>query len=862
MPIKGVLFSFCLVLSSIICWAQESWVRQAQAKMQAGKWATAKEFLVRALRKDSTHVEAMLTVAHWFYIPTNPLSQTDSAYRFINQAITTYYALPNKQREKLTRSQIDTSTLQSLRRKIDSTAFEKSKQINTEDSYNSFLRTHRLAKETTAAVELRDEIGFVDALKINSWQRFQKYAQTYPHSKRAEEAEKRYHQLFFNEKTRDGKIESYLSFVKNFSASPFIDNAREQIFLLTTAEGSIGAFTNYIQHAGSSKNKTQAINILYHLSQAKELPLPSWMLTDSLKKITTINQSQWIPFLQNKKIGFLDSIGQEALSPQYELTDETVLCKIFTHDVIFAKAGIFDRLGHKISRSYQIMKDIGNGFITVGDSSCSRLLHKSGVITISTCHQEFNVVGSFIAAKKNELWAIYTLTGRLLVSHLYDNIELIENVYVLSRLGKKTLVSGAQLAACADKSKLNEELVFDEVHPISSELLSVRMGALEGIINQDLKFTVPLARQNLSVTAYGLLRRINNKYSVSEVSPTLERKTWDNVAHYKHWLVLTSNSRQHVFDLSKKEMLALNPDSLWYDKGLLFIRENDSIHILVNSTDRISLAKESTISFVPSKDSVFYFYVENKGKKLVHAVTTGKKIFSVECSHIESLSRNTLLITRKNKVGLIGLDGKLILPVEYDAIVKINNRYFSILKDKKFGMVDMASGLTIKPQFDQNLNLLNEHTLIGNKLDRYGLIDWQGKSITKLEFDEIELCSESLAWVRKKNNWLLVDFVANKTVIDKIDRFKLLLTKPNEKIFLLFRGNLVGAFSDRRGVFIPINFSYIANVGSEDCPLYLTDKEVKEANLHVVIYHNQDGKITRKQVYEEDEFEQLICDGN
>jgi len=58
---------------------------------------------------------------------------------------------------------------------------------------------------------------------------------------------------------------------------------------------------------------------------------------------------------------------------------------------------------------------------------------------------------------------------------------------------------------------------------------------------------------------------------------------------------------------------------------------------------------------------------------------------------------------------------------------------------------------------------------------------------------------------------------------------------------------------------IPTSFSSITNVGSDDDPLYFTAKEVEEAGIVVVIYYNKDGKLLRKQVYEDEEYAHIIC---
>jgi hypothetical protein len=61
---------------------------------------------------------------------------------------------------------------------------------------------------------------------------------------------------------------------------------------------------------------------------------------------------------------------------------------------------------------------------------------------------------------------------------------------------------------------------------------------------------------------------------------------------------------------------------------------------------------------------------------------------------------------------------------------------------------------------------------------------------------------------------------------------------------------------------IPISFSDIINVGSKENPFYFTEKHVEEASIFVVIYYDSNGKMVRKEVYEQDEYEKIYCSDN
>jgi hypothetical protein len=132
--------------------------------------------------------------------------------------------------------------------------------------------------------------------------------------------------------------------------------------------------------------------------------------------------------------------------------------------------------------------------------------------------------------------------------------------------------------------------------------------------------------------------------------------------------------------------------------------------------------------------------------------------------------------------------------------------------------------------------------------------------VTEFEYDEILPWKENVIWVKKNFSWTLFDYVTSKVIIDRIKRFDTWLDGETEKLYRIQRENFFGVISSSKGVIIPPTFSMILNVGSDEVPLYFTDKEVEEAGVHVVIYYNQNGKFLRKQVYEDEEFEQVACE--
>jgi hypothetical protein len=61
-------------------------------------------------------------------------------------------------------------------------------------------------------------------------------------------------------------------------------------------------------------------------------------------------------------------------------------------------------------------------------------------------------------------------------------------------------------------------------------------------------------------------------------------------------------------------------------------------------------------------------------------------------------------------------------------------------------------------------------------------------------------------------------------------------------------------------VVIAPTFTDIINLGDAEHPFYFTEKQVEEAGIFVVVYFDETGKLVRKQAYEEEEYDRILCE--
>ncbi|MEY4930870.1 MAG: hypothetical protein RI909_1594 [Bacteroidota bacterium] len=856
-----VLIFFILMVGSYKVNAQLDSERMAWNRLKDGKWERAHRLLKKSLRKDSSNLEANYVLAHWFFAAANPEFQIDSAHRYVNKSIRNYDSLTVREQERVSKFPIDSLALLRLLSKIDSAGFERAKKENTETGYIRFITSFPTARQINGAIELRDEVGFLDALKENTYQSFHSYLSRYPQSHRAGDASERYEKLLFEDKTKNKRLAGFKSFLKEYPKSPYADEAQNQIFEIATASGEVEDFLAYLHEYPSASNQKRVRDLLFHIYREREEAIPKTILSDSLNHVINLNSHFWIPFLKNSLFGFMDQLGVEVLSPQFQDVRDDYKCGPVHDDILSLPDGYFSRSGKKIAGATTELQSIGFGFLTLSEGNCIQLLHKSGRRIITDCHDEYKVIdGNFIAARRNGYVMLYTLAGRQLPITGITQVDEAEGLVLLTRSGKKIINTSAQLAAMVDGNQFHDELVFDEVLVVDKGLLLVRNSGLEGILNTNLEYVVPLGRQTLTKTPFGFIENQHGVIMVHGLSADLEGKQYRDIKFFRHWLVLVDQNNVQLFDIPSRRQIEADADSVWFDQSLTFVSKNNVQKVYVSATNSVELQADSKIQFIASRDSVQFFFTESKQKRTVFTLNKGEKLFSTEFELVESIGTDFFMVSRGGKKGIVKRNGKTVVPVEMNEIILTDRNHLSLLKDKKFGLYDLRSQKYVKPAYERNLLPLDSKNLIVFKDGFYGLMGLDEKPVTAFDFSEVQAWGDSLIWVKRNFQWQLLNYLSHEVLTDRVRDFIWIKNTGEEKIARFHRENYYGIISNRKGMIIPASFNEIFNLGTVDQPFYFTQKQVEEAGIFVVVYFDRNGKLVRKHAYEEDDYERIRCE--
>ncbi len=830
--------------------------RQAWSNLGKERWAKAVAQVNKALRRDSSNLAAHYVRAWYFFSFSNPAFNIDSAYTEVGKAQALFLALPTRDRERWARFPIDSVLLTQLQHYIDSAAFERAKTENSESAYAFFVEHFPKAMQVQQAVELQNEVAFLDALKSNTYQDFLSYLQHYPRSNRAEEAKKRYDKLLLEAKTKDKRLISYERFLQEHPDTPYRQYVEQQIFELFTASGEAQRFEEFISRYPNNHRIAYARDILFYVYQEHGKDLTN-VLTDSLRSILDLNKKFWIPVWRNGSYSFMDASGIEHLPNVGDSINFDLLCERFTEDVLLVGAELMGRNGRVLKTSVASYTDLGYGFLLVRSKQDTSIIHKSGRDVLRANGKVSLIGGCFFLVNKENQFSLFTLSGRTLLTNSWKEIKTLGNVIALRTEKGWQLATMASMAGYANGEALTATDFFDEVKKLNNEYLWVRAGKQQSLLSNSLQIIIPLKehviqhdQSVISITDVSGIRI----FSIDKIS-----EAFSQVKIQSNWLVAKRSNEFVLMDTRNPSAINNQEpfDSLYVVASTAIGIRNDST-FLHSTKFKLAFAGIFFVELLSAADSM-YLCVHDGDKKTIVS-TSGEEIFSFMCNKVEYVGAGFFVATRKDKRIVLTSKGKIFNVTNFDALGNASQHYISILQKKKFGLLNEVTKREIKPTYNRNLVPYTARIVVAYKNKAYGFINWENKELSKFEFEEIRYWNDSVAFVKSNFAWRLYGIAEKTYKLGKISEYHSFQTISNETRAIFRQDDYYGVISNRQGVLLEPTFTAIINIGTKEVPLYFTEKYIEEAAIYIVIYYDQFGKQLRRQVFEEEEYRNIKCE--
>jgi hypothetical protein len=860
--IRKIVIVCTVVLLSSQVYGQASSERQALKSIEKGKWDKAYSQLREASGKDSASVNASYLFARYFFTPSNPDYQLDSAYGHILLAIHDFDGGTTKQRERLLRQEIDSVVLAKFQDQVDSAAFIRAKQLNTEEGYVHFLTNFKTARAYfDEAAALRNEAAFKAAVNENTYESFKDFLTRYPQAAQREEATTKYEELLFAAKTSDKQLDSYQKYLIEYPNTAYQREAERNVFEISTASGTIASYRTFLQANTTNYFTRRARDILFHLIPRDQIEdhLMSDVDNDSLRAVVESGKGYIVPFLHGEEFGFMNQQGQVVIQAGREEINTEYRCGDVAEDIIVLFTKIISLNGALVwDHPVESIEDIGYGFIVIQEDSCKSVIHKSGFKVGKECIDEAKVLnGKLLAFRKENRWSIWTFTGRMLMAYDWDELGSIKDVVCLKKKEKLILSTVNEISLLADQRPLGRSDSVDEAKLWRDDLVWVRNGNLQGVVNQSLDTLIRADEQRLTQTYFGSLSATSEGIKTMDDSGAASI-LFQQVLIQEPWTAVKSDHSWRLYDPKSGSFSSPSYDSISFEGPFAIASKQDSISIYFSAGNVLRVKQPVRAAFIPGQDSSSFLQVEQGGKKSIYALN-GKKLFTVSYDDVQYAGEGYFRVYKRDKKGIISSSGKLLLPLSYDAIGSVNNGIVSLLNAMKFGLYDCLKRKLIKPQYEKNLTVYNKTVLTAYKKGLYGFIGWKNEPVSKIEFEEIRFWNDSAALVRKNKEWIIYEISTGKILMDKMQDYRLIRDTQKEKLAIVVQDHKYGVIHNVLGTVIPMSFSDIINVGSSAEPLYFTEKHVEEASIFVVIYYDSKGKMLRREIYEQDDYEKIYC---
>ena len=868
-----ILFIF-LLLAPVWLFGQEKRAFKLFEKKEYGK---LNELLNDMISKDSVAPGAYYIKSLAFAEKLNPGNNIDSAYRFILIARNQYSAVDDKERDKLKKAGIDTSRILLQKKRVESLAFDQAKYGNSVKSYNDFISHFPKSAEIEEAVELRNKVAFEDASNKNTYEAYLDFIKNYPDARQIPEAKKRYDLLIYREFTKDSTLQSYEQFARNFPTSEHWNEAVKNIFKLSVVRNDPASYRNFIKNYPLSPMAAIAAAYLFYTARDSHWFARSRMedviFLDSLKRIFALDTVTIFPVYENNLYGFMDGSGREIIHPRYSKIDQSYLCGSISDPYLTvwndSSKQIVSRDGGIIyQKPFYSVEDLNYGFIKLSRDAKYGIIHQSGFSVLPFEFRDAGLIGNILLkAKKERGWAIYTLTGIKLTGDIFDGAEEEGDFLILERSGKLAVTTLSKILGVLNHEDFNPEFKYDDALLVDNDHILVTSGNEEGILNDKLAFTVPFRKQHFYAYRNGWIVSRDSLYDIYDSKfLNISGSGLKDVVYKGNWLTGT---------IREKSILYYNyapvPDEFLFDsvailsENYVYIASGKKHNIIFRNYNKVNMDNYSEAGLVQraqfsaAENFPGYLILTKKNHVSYIFNPDGKFCFSGKIDNIKSLGDRYFLIRKNKKYGLLSLSGKEILKPVYDGIADFHDGFVTIFSDRKFGLANPDKDVLIKPEFTSAPEPFGDQYFMVKNDGNIGVVDKAGNMLLNIEGDQVRIWNDTSFMVHEGDHWNIYGKNSGKILISGLTSFREISSSDNKKFYLAEDNTGFGILGNKSGQLINLTFTDIINIGLDDKPLYFAEKYIPEADLYIVIYYSNDGKLLRKQVFSSQEYSKIYC---
>ena len=665
----------------------------------------AKELFEKSMKNHPSGAAYGLSII--FYRNDNPFHNIDSAYQYILLSEKKYKSSDPKEKEDLLKLSINQLASDDHKEKISQLAFEKTKQENTVESFNLFIKNFGYSSLKKEALKYRNKLAFENAKKINTAQSYKDFIVTYPGTDEINEAKQLYELTLFNSAAKSNTLEGYEIFVKQYPENAYIKQAEDSIFALSTRNETIEEYHGFIKKYPGNHNIGKAWDIIYTLST---LDFTTSMLThflfdypdypDPPRVKADLEKAKTSFFLiqQEKKYGYIDSLGKIHIPCSYDWADT-----------------------------------FSNGVATVMLAGKMGYINKTGNIIIPLSYEEANAFhGGLAVVKKNGKFGVIHKTGKQILPFEFDDISYDENASKTKII--RTLKQG-KYRYYNLKGEFLFEKDFEKAGDFSSGRAYFVQSGKYGFINKNGEIVIP--------ASYDWAENFRNGIARVKTSPPPDSLRKESKAKKGGEFLFG------LIDTSGKVILPCEYTNIHTFSEDLVLIAKDKKFGFADASGNIVIPVKYDYSIEMSAANGFQngFAKIEQNKKRVLIDKTGKVIIPCEYNDIRNFSED-LCAVKKGKWGFIDKTKKQKINFQFESAGDFSKGLAQVKIKNKIGFINQQ-GVFIIPADYMNATDFNNGITIVTCGEKKGILDSTGNFLIACEMDQIEVKESSMFKLEK-----------------------------------------------------------------------------------------------------------------
>lgn len=686
--------TICITFICLATKVFSSSISDAYAALSIYDYFKAKQLFTKSLPKFPS--ESSYGLATIYYRNDNPFSNIDSAAKYISISRTTF-------KDTVTYSlyHINKASINSLTYDISEKGFSKYAYKNSVKDLNHYLIHFYFASDSllTLGYNLRDELQYNYYTMFESSDSAKYFLLRYPESNFYNDVKNMYYNFQYAEKVNETNASQLKSFIKTYSSNTNVTRAELKLLELTKQLHIPDSLYSFVKTYASNVTKEEAWKALYSQSvkgyNKQELTAflnkyPDYPYNESVLKEISLAQQILIPLKNlNEKYGFVDTLGQWKILPQYD--DASVFSEGFASVCANDSCYYINKEGNKISDFYfEETENYINGIAIIKKENNYYLINRSGQL-ISKGYQDISKASNnLFVCKLNNVYGAINAKGDIIIPFMYAKLGNFKNGFAYYLSTHYGLVDVNNKAMKAQ---------WDWVSDVDTNRIA--------IVKKENKFgLMTLGEQLLLPTHY------------------------DYIASCLNGIYLLVKNNLYGFYNSKEKCFVTyldfnyNPafESIYYtdgkqfklikDKEVAFIDANGKYTINFGSYNNIFFAKEDAIrvqknnkfgfidkklkpitslEFEKASDFETHLAIVSKGDNSMLIDRSGKFIYSLKGGNISLFEKSFYLTKLGEQLGLLNNEAKPLLNNEFSSIELVYPNLFRCEKNKELFLYNVLT---------------------------------------------------------------------------------------------------------------------------------------------------------------------------